>query len=283
MHTTLLQTARSTALLGLLAIGALSATAQQSSPAMLRQHSHVRARYDQAAWPRGGALSYVPRELELTGWVGGALRCDEGLIARAYRRPDRGRPSFVLETLVLDSVEAAQDQLVSRLASATSPRLVRDGAGIGDAGFTAGETGSAWVLFVRNNVAVSLKASDPSGDPGLDLAAVAQAVDQAIRPIPVLDGAIPAKPKVETLALSRRTAVAGAILPIEIVARDPAGGRVHASWIVGGPGQGYVEATQDGAWLLHTTGPGTLRLILEATSSMGTWTRREITLDVLDD
>ena len=52
--------------------------------------------------------------------------------------------------------------------------------------------------------------------------------------------------------------------------------------IVGGPGQGYVEANANGVLELHTTGAGAITLTLELTGSTGTFVRRSVDIAVSD-
>ncbi len=87
-------------------------------------------------------------------------------------------------------------------------------------------------------------------------------------------------PTISRLAFEKTRAVAGDVLPIEVEVVDPMGGTPHFQWVVGGPGQGYVEQDADGVWQLHTTGPGVITLSLEVTGSTGTFVVSKTELSV---
>ncbi len=293
---------RAALLAGLLAAAAALAEAQGAaqggveprSALELRHRAEVQRLYARSSWPIGAARGGVPNELALPGWVAGALQAERGLLLRTFRHggDEHATPSFVLETCVEDAPAAAYERLVDWLAGLQSaepmPSLAGLGLTLGDVGF-AGRSGAgpgtlAWIAFVRGNVAVRVSACDPVREPALDLAGIASLVDQAARVAPLLQsGGVPAKPRIDAFSLPSTAVVAGAVVRLDLAVSDPAGGRPHLEWIVGGPGQGYVEQAPDGSWQLHTTGPGALSLILEATGSTGTWTRLEARLDVLDD
>ncbi len=266
----------------------------QRSELELRHLAETRVRYAQPSWRLGAVRAGLANELALPGWVAGALQSDEGLLTRSFRSAaDAAAPdSFVLESRVEDSVQAAHERLLGWLAGLQSaqrmPGTTELGLFLGEAGFVgrsgAGPRALAWIAFVRGNVAVRLSAIDARREPELDLAAIAASVDAAILAAPELEaGRAPAKPVIEELRTRRASIVAGTSLPLDLAVVDPARGRPHLQWVVGGPGQGYVEQASNGAWEFHPTGPGRVTLALEATGSTGTWTRREFALDVLDD
>jgi hypothetical protein len=282
-------------LLGLSWVAALAGaqTSVRRSPLEREHRAETRTRYAQVAWAQGAVRKGLRNELTLAGWRSGALQSERGLVTRTFR-PEQGdeAPNFVLETAVADSAAAAQEHLIGWLAGVqsdqTMPSLSEVGLSMGEAGF-AGRSGAAqgalaWIAFVRGNIAVRVTACDLVRTPNLDLGAVAAAVDLAIQQESELPaGAVPARPKIETLALARTTATAGEVLRIDVAVTDSGTGEAHLQWIVGGPGQGYVERDAQGNWQLHTTGPGAIKLALEATGSTGTWTRSEVALNVLDD
>jgi len=279
-------------------LGALSLSAQQHvdvPPSLaLRHRIEVAASYGLSAWPRGAARNGLATDTLVPGWSAGALQAERGLVQRTFRRAGEAQaaPSFVLETCVEDSAELADGRLVDWLAGLQSveaaPSLATLGLALGDTGF-AGRSGAgadtlAWIAFVRGNVYVRVSACDPVREPALDLGAIAAVLDQAVRAAPELEaGGAPPRPRIESLALARASVVAGTAVRVDVSVTDPAGGTPHLEWTVGGPGQGYVERAKDGSWQLHTTGPGAITLILEATASTGTWARFESHLDVLDD
>lgn len=257
----------------------------------LRQRAEVGARYGLSSWPRGALRSGFPNEPFLPGWVAGALQAERGLLQRSFRHASapEGAPVFVLETCVEDSAEGAHARLLDWLAGVqsaeTMPSLATLGLAFGDVGF-AGRAGAApaalaWIAFVRGNVAVRVLACDPVREPALDLGGIAALVDQSARSAPELEaGRVPAKPRVERFAPAEAEVVAGSAVRLDLALVDPAAGEAHLEWIVGGPGQGYVERATDGSWRFHTTAPGSVTLILEVTGSLGTWTRHEARLEV---
>jgi hypothetical protein len=113
---------------------------------------------------------------------------------------------------------------------------------------------------------------------------VAAGVDAAIVARHTLAvGAVPPRPEITALAVANRDVVAGEIVALDVGVLDPASGEAHLEWIVGGPGQGYVEKSASGTYELHTTGPGAMVLTFEATASTGTIARRSVELTVQDD
>jgi hypothetical protein len=290
-------------LLGLLVLPARASAPQGGSPQggegqrsalELAQRAETRLRYGAAGWTRGALRAGLATELVLPGWALVEFGAARGHLTRTWRRAaDAQAPaSFVLETRVSDALDEAHEQLVTWLAGVQSaermPSAAEVGLELGDAAFV-GRSGAApaalaWIAFVRGNVAVRLTACDAPREPGLDLGALAVLVDQAIAAAPRLEaGSAPAKPAVAFGSTPRTALVAGASLRLDVSVTDPAGGEPHLAWNVGGSAQGYVERAADGAWVLHTTGPGPLALELEVTGSLGTWSSRTLELTVLDD
>lgn len=286
---------RAAAALCALALAALPAAAQGPGErsALERRHlAEIRARYAQPAWPRGETRQGLPNALALPGWTADPLQSERGLLTRSYRRAEAEAPSFVLETFVADGAPEAQELLVGWLAGLQSaqrmPSAREAGLAVGDAGFVgrsgAGPRALAWIAFVRGNVAVRVSACDATREPELDLAAVAAAADLAILQAPLQeDGGAPPKPEIRALAAPRAAAAAGEVLRLTVDVADPAQGAPHLQWVVGGPGQGYVERSAAGHWEFHATGPGAVTLALEVTGSTGTFARREIALVLADD
>ncbi len=258
----------------------------------------VRAMYKANSWPKGALRAGLPvGSLEIDGWKGGALRSDAGHVTRRFtadkHRKANGRakaPAFLVESLVANTVELAHAQLVTWLASIQSPvpaSRSRDRAvDVGEVGFVgtsgAGINTIAWIAFVRGNVAVRLSNCDPRTHPDLEMGSVARAIDKEIA-APLAPGTKIPLPTISRLACEKKRAVAGDVLPIEVEVVDPMGGTPHLQWVVGGPGQGYVEQDADGVWQLHTTGPGVITLSLEVTGSTGTFVVSKTELSVSDD
>ena len=276
----------------LMALPALAQSAVQQSDLAQQHEAEVRDRYEAASWPRGELRSGLANELGLTGWTSEGLQSDQGYLTRSFRRPDAAVASFVLETHVTDTVDAAQAQLVTWLAglqsTARMPAARELGLEVGDVGFV-GRSGAApraisWIAFTRGNVAVRVSAFDPRREPNLELGPVARSVDRAILAAePLAAGAQVPRPEVAMFVSERSSVVAGEKLRLDLTVVDPAGGEPHLQWTVGGPGQGYVERGEDGAHYLHTTGPGAITLTLEVTGSTGTFAKRAMEIAVADD
>lgn len=267
--------------------------AQQS--VLARQHfESVRERYEQASWPASAPRDGLPIDVQLAGWRAGPLQAEAGYLARSFwpAASTSEAPTFVVESFVADSTDEAHDLVVTWLAGIQSPRRMPTahelGFEVGDVAFVgpsgAGPQAIAWIGFARANVAVRVMAFDPRANPALDLAGVARAIDaQILAREPLPPGAAIPRPGVTALAAPAYTAVAGDRIRLEVAITDPRGGAPHLRWSVAGPGQGYVEHGADGAWYLHTTGPGSIELELEVTASTGTVARRSIELQLADD
>jgi len=274
------------------------ARAQESVPVrsdLERAHrAAVEQRYARAAWPQGAARAGLPTAAEVEGFAPEAPVAEDGLLVRTWRFSDErrggplGTPAFVTETRVADDVAGAQETLLDWLAGVQStarmPSVAEAGLTTGDTGFV-GRSGArpgalAWIAFVRGNVAVRVAASDLGATPGLELGAVAVALDRAILGTAVLEvGRKPVRPALERLEVAA-TAVAGTRLPLTLAGLEPG---AHLQWRVGGSGLGYVERAPDGGWVLHPTGPGRMSVELEVIGALGTVTRRAVELSVADD
>jgi hypothetical protein len=286
------------ALVGALSLGAHPAAAQQPferSSLEQRHRAEVRVRYAQSSWPRGGVQRGLPTALKLDGWSTEDVQSERGLLTRSFRRAETDEAAaFVLETFVADSVEQAQERLLDWLASAQAlqraPSTRESGLLIGDIGFVGRRgtdaAGLAWIAFVRGNAAVRVRAcQDPSESTRvLDLAAIARAVDREAIEAPLQeDGAPPPKPQIRSFTSTRSAARAGEALQLELDIVDPDGAVPHLQWVIGGPGQGYVERSKAGVWEFHTTGPGAATLRVEVTGSNGTFAQAELHFELADD
>lgn len=263
--------------------------------ALAREHFQaVRERYQQESWPESAPRDGLSISMRLEGWRAGPLQAEQGLLSRSFTAAasSTGAPSFIVESMVRDSAEEAHEELVTWLAGIQSPRTMPTarafGFEVGDVAFVgpsgAGPKAISWIGFTRANVAVRVMAFDPRANPSLDLASVARAIDARIvarEPLPA--GATVPRPRILELAAPTYTAVAGNELRLDASVADTRGGEPHLRWSVGGTGQGYVERGADGAWYLHTTGPGSIELGLEVTASTGTVAARSIEIQVADD
>jgi hypothetical protein len=98
-------------------------------------------------------------------------------------------------------------------------------------------------------------------------------------PPPGKGAAVP-KPVVARFAPQRASCTVGQSVVLDLDARDPAGGALHFEFVVGGPGQGYVEADAIGRQVLHTTKEGAITLTVQATGTMGTVTEATASIEV---
>lgn len=250
------------------------------------QRAAIAQKYARAAWPLGAVHAGLPLATALAGFTPGELVAEDGLLVRTYDLA--GKQAFVLESRVADDALGAQETLVDWLAGVQSvarmPSVAEAGLALGDAGFV-GRSGArqgtlAWIAFVRGNVAVRVTACDPALTPGLELGPVALALDRAILGTPQLElGRKPARPALTRLEVDA-SAVAGAKLPLTLTGVEDG---ALLQWRVGGSGLGYVERAKEGGWVLHTTGPGRMRVELTVIGALGTGTSRSVELDVADD
>jgi hypothetical protein len=244
--------------------------------------------YKADEWARGELRDGFPLgSLELEGWKGGQLRSDKGHLQRKFTATDKSEsPSaFVVEALVGNSTDDAQKQLLVWLAGRQAPEPAASAQerdlNIGDVGYLglAGPRRDtiAWLAFVRGNVAVRIRNANFRANPELDLGAIARTLDESISQ---RSSAEPGVPTIEKLSSDKRQVRAGDVVRLDVAVADPAGGMPHIHWVVGGTGQGYVEADQDNTWYLHTTGAGDISLVLEVTGSTGTFAEKEIKISV---
>ncbi|MBI4879368.1 MAG: hypothetical protein HY812_06865 [Planctomycetes bacterium] len=246
--------------------------------------------YAPAEWPQSARRAGLALgEIDIQGYRGEPLRAAGETIERRYAGAEEELPPFTVEAVVCDTAKDAQRLLLTWLATLASvdpaPRALDLGAPVGDAGYVglsaAGEGAMSWIAFARANVAVRILADDPRQTPRPDLTLVARTLDEKIAEEPPLaeDAPLP-RPAIQSFAAERFECRAGEVLRLDLAVEDPAGGPYHVEWIVGGPGQGYVERREDGAWRLYTTGSGAIRLVAEVTGRFGTMTSRAIDLQV---
>lgn len=278
----------------ILALPCFAQSGAADRSALERRHwAETRARYGAAAWPRGEVRAGLPTDLPLGAWLAQGLQSDAGLLTRSYRRTDESAlPAFVLETFVADAADGSHQRLVEWLAGVQSaqrmPSLREVGSALGDAGF-AGRSGArpgalAWIAFVRGNVAVRVTAFDAARTPDLDLLEIGAIVDRVILEQQVReDGSAPLKPEVRVFAAERSELKAGESVRLTLDVVDAAQGAPHLQWVVGGPGQGYVERDAQGAWRFYATAPGAVTLQVEVTGSNGTFTRAQLEMRSLDE
>ena len=253
-----------------------------------RHRAQVAAKYGAGEWTRGPARAGLANALTFEGFQTVDLTADAGQVVRRYRRDDLRRPAFVVTSHVTDRPAVAHAELLTWLAGLQNPAPMPAVERLGDVAYVgpsgAAEGAHAWVAFVRGNVFVRLKNHDANLEPGLDLIDLAREIDLGLLATPELaENAKPARPTIEGLSLGAARVVAGARVPLAADVTDAHGGAPLLTWSLRGDGLGYVEEGADGQLYLYTTGPGTIEVVLEATSSGGTFTRATVSLEALDD
>lgn len=250
----------------------------------------AREKYAPSTWQAGPLRDgFVLGAFCPEGFIGKPVEpAVDGVVTRTYR-DGRGGPGFAVEVQASDSVDQARERLLGWLAFVSAPgkrpTAASRGLPVGDAGFV-GPSGSAagrfsWITFLRGNVAVRLVDLDPTRSPAPDLAGIARELDRALLAAPELaPGARLTRPRVRTLVPATGSVVAGTSLALVVDVEDPTG-TPTLSWVVGGSGQGYVEADGAGGFSLHTTGPGSISLTLEVTGANGSTESRESGIEVL--
>jgi len=252
------------ALLALLLVAAAAGAAELPGLATKRL-AEAAVRYEAAAWPSGPARTGLPlMAITADGYVGGPAELLPG--AQVLRRfaDDEGVERLLVELSVRHTAAEARTVLLEYLASVNSPHPVPEASGlglaVGDAGYVGRAPGKriAWIAFVRGNVTVRLVCLDPQADPHPEMAAIAAGIDRLVLEQPARADAGPGpRIAITALACSRRQCVAGEVVPLQLrLSAEPAAMR----WVVGGPGQGYVERDDHGVWQLHTTKHGAIDL-----------------------
>jgi hypothetical protein len=247
----------------------------------------VRERYGAAEWKKGPRYVGFPlASLEIPGWTGGPLRSDAGHLRRKFVANGDAvpAPAILVGAYVGDSAEAAHRQVLNWLAGFQSPDMLPRAEELdlrmGDVAFLgiSREKIPVWIGLARGNIAMFVANTDSRAHPQLDLTAIAIALDKVAASQKQLDseGELPV-PKIERFVPATSTVKAGEVVPLDLTISDPAGGVPHVQWVVGGPGQGYVQA-RDGAWYLHTTKAGTISLTVEVTASTGTFSSRKASI-----
>jgi hypothetical protein len=270
--------------------------AQQPAPAKVvdPQLAATLRSYGAESWPRGALRpGFELGKLVLAGLSGG--ECEFAPPAPWARRfaDAAGTPRVLVEVVVADSAPLAHERLAVWLSTRNNPEpeptASSQGIVVGDVGFVGLSAAPriSWIAFTRGNVAVRVSCLDPRVDPHPAMPAIATAIDLAILAVPPLPvpapgkGAVVPKPVVARFAPQRASCTVGDQVVLDLDARDPAGDAVHFEFVVGGPGQGYVEADAIGRQVLHTTKEGAITLTVQASSPMGTLSEATARIDVL--
>jgi len=143
----------------------------------------------------------------------------------------------------------------------------------------------AWIAFTRGNVAIRLVCLDPRAASYPPMARIAVEIDRLILDQPILVSPDQVRgPSFVEFNLSRSSCVAGQVVPLTLLLADPAGQPAALYWVVGGPGQGYVEQDKGGGWFLHTTKAGAIQLTCHALGARGIASSSpELSLQVSDE
>ena len=116
---------------------------------------------------------------------------------------------------------------------------------------------------------------------GVDLGTIARGVDAALQTRPALPtGGALSRTRVEQLKATPAAVQAGQRVQLDVELSESAAAE---EWVVGGPGQGYVERATDGQLYLYTTAPGAITLQLRVIAQNGTVTERSVAVQVNDD
>lgn len=264
--------------------------AQKPADANDVQLEVAREIYRPDTWAQGGLRAGLALgALELEGFQGAEPEGSHGLVLRRFGalQPEAG--GFFVELTVSDDLAGAREQLLAWLSGVTSPERVPRadelGFSVGEIAFVGrsryGAEHPLWIAFVRGNLAVRVQATDLRVEPRPKLVEAAKRIDAAIALVPLLaaNESVP-HPAIDALSAAKSSPKAGETVRIGVDAFDPKGGEPRLTWILGGPATGYVERGDDGAWYLHSTGPGAMELTVEAFGANGTFARRSIQLRI---
>lgn len=261
------------------------AAATQASPGIAVQRLAAAAdRYQSSSWPAGPARAGLPvMDISFDGYQGGPVDFTPGAPVIRRFAGQEGVDRFLVELSVRETADAARTVLLEYLASVSSPHKVPAAASLGisagDVGYVgrAPENRVSWIAFLRGNIAVRVVCLDPRSDPHPEMGRIAAALDLQILDQP----ALMAGEKVERIILASLTAArtcrAGSVVPLELqLTAVP----TAIQWVVGGPGQGYVEQDDAGVWRLHTTGEGAIDLVCHVLGADGFTSSAHASVDV---
>lgn len=280
-------TARVAGLSIILTLALAAAVAAQHTPGLAgKRLADAAERYGAASWPVGPVRAGLPvMGLSLDGYSGRPVDFTPGAPAVRRFAGEDGVERFQVEVSVRKTAGEARTVLLEYLASLSSPHQVPTAAGLGipagDIGFVGRAPGKriAWIAFLRGNVAVRVSCLDPRSDPHPEMDRIASAVDSLILNQRVLTAGEKAERiTITALSTARRACRAGEAVPLDLrLSRTPAA--VH--WVVGGPGQGYVEkGNHSGTWRLHTTRQGAIDLSCHVLGPNGFTASRTVAIEV---
>lgn len=271
----------------LLFVGA--APAAQQSPGLAGQRlAEAAERYGSASWPAGPARGGLPvMGLFFDGFDGGPVDFNPGAPVIRRFADGEGVDRFLVEVSVRETTGEARTVLLEYLASVSSPHKVPTLASLGIAAGDIGYVGRApekrisWIAFLRGNIAVRVACLDPRADPHPEMGRIAAALDRQI----LHRSALSPSGEIQRFALAaitpaRPAGSAGEVLPLELQLAGEAGAPAAIRWVVGGPGQGYVEQDDSGTWQLHTTKEGTIDLACHVLGPNGFTSTASVTIEV---
>ena len=274
-----------TALFGLAAIS----IAWQGDP-VDPQIEAARKIYKPESWPESARhAGFDLGRLTVPGYVGEAVHGSQGLVTRRFLAERDEEPSFTVELYVQDEVKNSHENLLEWVASVSAAKLVPRGEqldmAVGDISFVGPsqrpDNRPLWIAFARGNLALRLSAQDLRRPEAPDLVAIARSIDRRIAAQEVLAAGIAVpRPVIEAFGCEVAVCTAGDVLGLELETVDPGQREAVPHFVIGGPALGYVERDAEGAWRLHTTGPGEMTLMVEVMGSTGTFATRQLELKV---
>ncbi len=263
-------------------------TEATKSPAEDPRITRTKERYGFERWPetrrRWNGLPLAL--LRYDGYREPELEFAPGAPVTLVYATEDGVRRFLVELRVHETVEQARDGLVEALTFVSSPKPAptaeSHGISVGDVGFVGPSRGGrlSWIVFVRGNVGVRVVCLDPQADPHPDMRYLAVWTDRLLLAQPSLPvDVLLTRPVIRGLLPRLPVCTAGDAVPLDLEVDDAAAWW----WVVGGPGQGYVERDEDGRWLLHTTRAGAIELTCHVLGSNGVAGARTTSIDVRED
>jgi hypothetical protein len=262
-----------------------AAPAVQRAPGIAGQRlAAAAARFESASWPAGPVRAALPPlTISFDGYTGGPVDFNPGAPVIRRFADQQGVECFLVEISVRETAAEARSVLLEYLASISSPGIVPTAASLGisagDIGFVgrAPEQRISWIVFLRGNVTVRVACLDPRFDPHPEMGRIAEALDRQILDQPLLL----ADEKTDRILITSLRAApgcrAGDAVPLELkLTAAP----VAVQWVVGGPGQGYVEQDEAGVWRLYTTREGAVDLACHVLGGNGFTASASVTIEV---
>lgn len=267
-----------------------AAPAAAHAPGLVGQRlADAAERYEADKWPVGPVRTGLSlAALSIDGYSGGMVEFTPGAPVVRHFAGDDGVDRFLVEVSVRETVDQARTALLEYLASVSSPHKVPTLASLdivaGDVGYAGRAPGKriAWIAFLRGNIACRIVCLDPRADPHPEMGVIAAALDREIlhRPVTSSKDLVPRVALVSAIVPSRTACRAGEVLPLVLHLADKSGSPAAVRWVVGGPGQGYVEQDASGIWQLHTTKEGAIELTCHVLGPNGFTDSASIALEV---